>query len=68
MSLPDLPCVPKQDAKILWGNLPYTGLYKTSPFVGTYYNLDTPESNRVTLMGSPLPLKNNGINKTLRLV
>jgi hypothetical protein len=66
--IPTLPYVPEKDANVLWSNLSHVGVYKKSPLVGTYDNLNTPKSNIVTLKGSLLSLFNNNINKNLDLL
>lgn len=61
-SIPDIDSV-------LWNNLPYAGSYEESPYAGqTFLEIDTPPITSMHLIGWPLPLANNGVNKDLRLI
>lgn len=59
----------KEYGNILWNNLPYTGLYMESAYAGqTYKQFTLPQSTKMSLVGSPLPVVNNGVNKNLQLI
>lgn len=62
---PKLPC----DSATLWENLPYAGYYSESIYAGeTYTKFETPKRKTNTLTGKPLPIINNGADKSLRLI
>lgn len=54
---------------ILWNNLPYTGLYIESVYAGqTFKQFALPPSTKIHLVGSPPPVVNEGVNKSLQLI
>lgn len=54
---------------ILWNNLPYSGLYNESIYSGkTFTSFQLPDTTRMELVGSPLPLVNEGTDKSLQLI
>lgn len=59
----------KEYGDILWNNLPYTGLYTESVYAGqTFKNFELPNSTKMSLVGSPLPVVNEGVDKSLQLI
>lgn len=57
------------DKGILWNNLPYCGVYTESQYAGeSFKDITMPTNHKVMLVGAPLPLINNGVNKNLRLI
>lgn len=62
-------CIPYNKEHVLWNNLPYVGLYTESFYSGTTQPTQTlPKSTAMHLIGNPLPVINDGVDKSLKLI
>ena len=64
----NIPWISRKNKSILWNNLSYCGLYQELGIPISLSDLTLPSITTSVVHGKELPLRNNGINKDLRLI